>query len=51
MKELGIQATFTFLPGKTHFDLYKDDLGKQIGKEMEETAERGMRAKGATTSR
>jgi S-formylglutathione hydrolase FrmB len=51
MKELGIQATFTFLPGKTHFDLYKDGLGKQIGKEMEETAERGMRARAATTSR
>jgi S-formylglutathione hydrolase FrmB len=51
MKELGIQATFTFLAGKTHFDLYKDDLGKQIGKEMEETAERGMRARTATTSR
>ena len=43
MKELGIKETFTFLPGKSHFDLYKDGLGKQIGKEMEETAERGMR--------
>ena len=47
MKELGIKATFTYLPGKSHFDLYKDGLGKQIGKEMEDTAERGMRAKPA----
>jgi len=50
MKELGIKATFTFLPGKSHFDLYKDGLGKQIGKEMEETAERGLSAKGAPHS-
>lgn len=45
MKELGIKAAFTFLPGKTHFDLYKDGLGKQIGKEMEATAEAGIRTK------
>ena len=48
LKELGIKATFTYLPGKTHFDLYKDGLGKQIGKEMEETAELGMPAKPST---
>jgi S-formylglutathione hydrolase FrmB len=51
MKELGIKATFTFLPGKTHFDLYKGDLGPRIGREMEETAEQGMHAKAATHPR
>ena len=40
LKELGIKATFTYLPGKSHFDLYKDGLGKQIAMEMEQTAER-----------
>ncbi len=34
MKELGIKATFTYLPGKTHMDLYKDGLQEQIAKEM-----------------
>jgi len=29
------------LPGKSHFDLYKDGLLKQIGKEMEQTSEQG----------
>jgi S-formylglutathione hydrolase FrmB len=47
MKQLGIRAEFTFLPGKSHFDLYKDGLMKQIGKEMEETAERGEPGKSA----
>jgi S-formylglutathione hydrolase FrmB len=41
MKQLGIRATFTYLPGKSHFDLYNDGLMKQIGKEMEATAEQG----------
>lgn len=41
MQQLHIQATFTFLPGKTHFDLYNNGLMQQIGREMEETAERG----------
>ncbi len=45
MKQLGIRATFTFLPGKTHFDLFKDGLGKQIAMEMEKTAERGSEGK------
>jgi S-formylglutathione hydrolase FrmB len=45
LKELGIKATFTYLPGKSHFDLYRDGLGKQIGMEMEKTAEMGARAK------
>jgi S-formylglutathione hydrolase FrmB len=45
LKELGIKATVTFLPGKSHFDLYKDGLGKQIGMEMEKTAELGSRTK------
>jgi len=39
LKELGIKATFKYLPGKSHFDLYKDGLGKQIAMEMEKTAE------------
>jgi S-formylglutathione hydrolase FrmB len=41
LKELGIKATFTYLPGKSHFDLYKDGLGKQIAMEMEKTADMG----------
>ena len=41
MKQLGIRAQFTYLPGKSHFDLYKDGLLKQIGKEMEQTSEQG----------
>jgi len=41
MQQLGIKATFTYLPGKTHFDLYRDGLAKQIAREMEQTAERG----------
>jgi S-formylglutathione hydrolase FrmB len=45
LKELGIKATFTYLPGKSHFDLYQDGLGKQIGMEMEKTAEAGAGAK------
>jgi len=47
LKELGIKATFTYLPGKSHFDLYKDGLAKQIGMEMEQTAEEGIGAKAA----
>ena len=47
MKELRIQAEFTYLPGKSHFDLYRDGLTQKIGKEMEETAERGQPAKSA----
>jgi S-formylglutathione hydrolase FrmB len=45
LKESGIKATFTYLPGKSHFDLYKDGLAKQIGMEMEKTAEEGTRTK------
>lgn len=51
MKKLGIAASFTYLPGKTHFDLYQNGLGKQIGKEMEETAERGTQTKAAAHQR
>jgi hypothetical protein len=47
VKELSIKATFTFLPGKSHFDLYKDGLVKQIAREMEKTAEQGSAAKAA----
>jgi S-formylglutathione hydrolase FrmB len=49
LKELGIKATFTYLPGKSHFDLYQDGLGKQIGMEMEKTAEAGAAAKVRST--
>jgi S-formylglutathione hydrolase FrmB len=41
MKQLGIRAKFTYLPGKTHMDLYSDGLMKTIGQEMEAVAERG----------
>ena len=41
MQQLGIKATFTYLPGKTHFDLYKNGLAEQIAQEMEKTAEQG----------
>jgi S-formylglutathione hydrolase FrmB len=51
MEDLDIKATFAFLPGKTHFDLYKDGLMKQIGREMEETAERGSPAEPAANGR
>ena len=34
MKKLGSDAKFTYLPGKTHFDLYQDGLGLQIAQEM-----------------
>ena len=44
MKQLGIKATFTYLPGKTHMDLYKHGLTKQIAREMEQTAEQGTAA-------
>ena len=44
MKQLGIKATFSYLPGRTHFDLYKDGLMKQIAQEMEQTAEQGTAA-------
>lgn len=50
MKELGIKAEFIYLPGKSHFDLYNDGLMKKIGKEMEETAQRGETAKAAARS-
>lgn len=49
MKQLGIRAQFTYLPGKTHMDLYSDGLMKTIGKEMEAVAEQGSgRKQGAT---
>ena len=51
LKELKINATFTYLPGKTHFDLYKDGLTKQIAKEMEETAQRGTPVKAKSHTR
>ena len=38
MKELGIRATFTFLEGRTHFDLYEGGLTEKIADEMERTA-------------
>jgi len=38
LKDAGIPASISFLPGKTHFDLYHDGLREQIGKEMESVA-------------
>lgn len=37
-KDLGIQATFTYLRGRTHFDLYEGGLEETIAKEMEQVA-------------
>ncbi len=45
MKQLGIRAQFTYLPGKTHMDLYSDGLMKTIGKEMEAAVEQGSERK------
>jgi len=33
-KELGSDAKIDYLPGKTHFDLYKEGLGLKIAQEM-----------------
>lgn len=44
LKDVGIPASFNFLSGKTHFDLYRDGLREQIGREMESVA-RPPRAK------
>lgn len=41
MKELGIRASFTFLEGRTHFDLYKGGLTEKIAGEMERVARSG----------
>jgi S-formylglutathione hydrolase FrmB len=38
MKELGIRAEFTFLEGRTHFDLYRGGLTEKIADEMEHVA-------------
>lgn len=51
MKQLGIRASFRYLPGKTHFDLYDDGLMKQIGKEMEAVAEQGSAKQKPATHR
>jgi S-formylglutathione hydrolase FrmB len=40
-KEAGIRAEFTFLAGKTHFDLYRGGLTEQIGREMAAVARAG----------
>jgi Putative esterase len=38
MKELGIRASFTYLEGRTHFDLYRGGLLEKIANEMEQVA-------------
>lgn len=38
MKELGIRAKFTYLEGRTHFDLYQGGLTEKIANEMEQVA-------------
>ncbi len=34
LKELGADAEFTYLPGRTHFDLYDGELSNQIAQQM-----------------
>jgi S-formylglutathione hydrolase FrmB len=38
MKELQIKAAFTYLEGRTHFDLYEGNLEEKIANEMEHVA-------------
>jgi S-formylglutathione hydrolase FrmB len=38
MKELGIRASFTYLEGRTHFDLYRGGLLEKIANQMEQVA-------------
>jgi S-formylglutathione hydrolase FrmB len=38
MKDLGAQASFTYLEGRDHFNLYQGGLGEKIAKEMYEVA-------------
>ena len=38
LKELGIRAQFTFVEGRTHFDLYDGGLTEKIANEMETVA-------------
>jgi S-formylglutathione hydrolase FrmB len=50
LRSLGSDAKFQYLPGKTHFDLYKDGLGLQIANEMYAVARpaaKGVKAKAA----
>jgi S-formylglutathione hydrolase FrmB len=49
LKKLGSPASdakFTYLPGKTHFDLYSNGLGPQIAQEMYKIARPGAKAAG-----
>jgi len=39
LKDLGSDATFTFLEGKTHFDMYGDGLAQKLAEEMGKAAE------------
>jgi hypothetical protein len=34
IKDLGGKASFTYLEGRSHFDLYQDGLSERIAKEM-----------------
>ena len=34
IKDLGGKASFTYLEGRSHFDLYQDGLSEQIAREM-----------------
>jgi len=38
LKELGIRAQFTYLEGRTHFDLYEGGLSIKFAKEMDAVA-------------
>ncbi len=41
IKDLGGKATFTYMEGRSHFDLYKDGLTERIAKEMYAVARPG----------
>lgn len=45
MKELRIRAEFTYLEGRSHFDLYRGGLSERIAKEMEQVAHPAKHAK------
>ena len=45
INELRGTARFTYAPGRSHFDLYQDDLLEQIAKEMYAVARPGSRLK------
>ena len=45
LKGLGAKASFTYIPGRTHFDLYEGGLQEKIAKEMYAVARPSVKAK------